>query len=307
METTAAEDLTSLAGNSAWSAAIADLRRSVDARLEEVLGRNRHQDGRVSLAMRYGALAPGKRLRPLMMLLTARALGAEEGSLMDVACALELVHAASLFLDDLPCMDDAALRRGQPTVHVKFGEDVATLSAVALLAEAWRLTANSQRLDATARLSMVTVFSDAVGVDGLVVGQYRDLHESSSASVAAAKTINHQKTSVLFEAAFDIACLAAGSSGETRECLKAAAAELGQAFQLLDDLADFELTSAETGKDAKQDVGKTTLVALLGPKLARQRLDSHVALAREYLEQAMPSDNSVIALTDSLFSRGRLK
>ncbi len=279
------------------------LRQAVDSRLAQLLARGQHPDSRIAAAMRYGVLAPGKRLRPMLMLLTAQALGAHEDDLLDIACALEMVHAASLFLDDLPCMDDAELRRGQSTVHVAFGVDVATLSAVALLATAWRITAAAPAIEPAARLSMVTVLSDAIGPDGLVAGQYRDLHESSTANVSLAETINHQKTSVLFEAAFDIACLAAGSGGPTRASLKAAAAELGQAFQLYDDLGDVELAPADMGKDTHQDEGKATLVALLGPAAARQKLHAHVERAHDYLWQAMPGDTAVIDLTHSLFSR----
>ena len=257
--------------------------------------------------MRYGVLAPGKRLRPLLMLVTAHALGADQDDLLDVACAVELVHAASLFLDDLPCMDDAGLRRGQPTVHIAFGEDVATLASVALLATAWRLTADTPQVTAAARLQMVTVLADAVGLDGLVGGQYRDLHASGAESISAVQVVNHKKTSVLFEAVFDIACLAAGSGPETRSQLRSAAAELGQAFQLLDDLLDRELESKETGKDSNQDSGKPTLVALLGPKLARQKLKDHVESANRWMQQAMPFDHSAVMLTNSIFAKSGLQ
>lgn len=290
----------------AASVTVVALRDAIDARLVALLGPPVHADDRIACAMRYGTLAPGKRLRPLLMLLTARALGVDPASLMDAACALEMVHAASLFLDDLPCMDDADLRRGLPTVHLVYGEDVATLGAVALLATAWRLAANAPALDPVVRVGMVTVLSDAVGLEGLVAGQYRDLHRPSSPCIASVQRTNHQKTSVLFEAAFEIACLAADSDATTRQCLKAAARELGQAYQLIDDLSDLELTAAQTGKDAHQDAGKATLVALMGPALARQKLADHRALVQEHLWQALPFDNDVTSLTDALFVRSGL-
>jgi len=279
------------------------LRQDIDGRLKALLMDGVHVDNRIASAMQYGALAPGKRIRPMLMLLTARALGAQIEKIMDIACALEMVHAASLFLDDLPCMDDADLRRGQSTVHIKFGVDVATLSAVALLATAWKITAGAPRIDPGIRVEMVTVLSNAVGLDGLVAGQYQDLHESSGATVSQAEQINHQKTGALFEAAFDIACLAAGSDLQTRQQLRRAAGELGQAFQLIDDLADAELEATDIGKDARQDVGKATLVALLGASVARRRLEAHVEQAHALLRQAMPGDDSVIGLTGALFGR----
>lgn len=279
------------------------LRRSVDRRLAVLLRDPEGGGNRVSAAMRYGTLAPGKRVRPLLLLLTARSLGVDPDELLDAACALEMVHAASLYLDDLPCMDDATLRRGQPTVHVAFGEDVAMLSAIALLTFALRTTATLAGVAAPLRTEMVAALSNAVGLQGLVTGQYQDLHDGHASSAGAAEQINDKKTGALFAVAFELAAIAAGSSMAVRAHMQEAAIELGRAFQLADDLADVEMNAERLGKNCQQDVGKRTLVAQLGAVRARRRLHAHVEEAQRLLALALPSDTALVELTGSMFRR----
>lgn len=285
---------------------IAGLRSQVNERLGMLLPAAHAQENPVAAAMRYGVLAPGKRVRPLLLLLAARGFGVDPADVLDAACALEMVHAASLFLDDMPCMDDAKLRRNQPTVHVAFGEDVAMLAVVALLASAWRITATASGLPPLVRTDMVTVLSEAVGINGLVTGQYRDLHATGPARTTPqiAQT-NQQKTGALFTAAFELAGLAAGANAETRALMREAAEALGQAFQLADDLADGELPAAVLGKDSQQDAGKSTLVALVGPSNTRRILAKHVQRAEALFAQAMPSDDALALLTRSIFAPPR--
>lgn len=283
---------------------IGELRANVEERLGSLLPQAGLEDNRVAAAMRYGVLAPGKRVRPLLTLLAARGFGMHPAAILDVACALEMVHAASLFLDDMPCMDDAKLRRNQPTVHVAFGQDVAMLAAVGLLASAWRITATVPGIAPLVRTDMVAVLSDAVGIEGLVTGQYRDLHSAGAALTTPqiART-NQQKTGALFAAAFELAGLAAGIDGRHREWMREAAQALGQAFQLADDLADGQMDASQLGKDAHQDVGKSTLVALVGPCSTRRLIAGHVRRAEALFTLAMPSDNALATLTRSLFAR----
>jgi len=291
---------------SAQDRLLAELCASVNARLDELLPEPAAPDNRVAAAMRYGVLAPGKRVRPLLLLLAARGFGVKPADVLDAACALEMVHAASLFLDDLPCMDDAKLRRNQPTVHIAFGEDVAMLAAIALLACAWRITATAPGLAPLVRTDMVSVLSDAVGIDGLVSGQYRDLHASGPARTTPqiAQT-NQQKTGALFTAAFELAGLAAGAGASTRAMMREAAQELGQAFQLADDLADGEMDASALGKDCLQDVGKPTLVALVGASSTRRILAAHVQRAEALFALAVPADHALAQLTRSLFAPQR--
>ncbi|WPB55825.1 polyprenyl synthetase family protein [Xylophilus sp. GOD-11R] len=279
------------------------MRLAIDHRLATLLQDCPNSGNRVSAAMRYGALAPGKRIRPVMLLLTARSLGLDSSQLLDAACALEMVHAASLFLDDLPCMDDAVLRRGQPTVHVAFGEDVALLGTIALLSCAVRTTATLPGIDAAIRADMVVALSNAVGLQGLVTGQYRDLHDSQEPiSPLAAEAINDQKTGALFAAAFELAAIAAGASPRVRGHLREAATALGRAFQLADDLLDVESSALETGKDSGQDAGKSTLVAQLGPARARRQLAAHVQEAQRQIALALPADTALAELTRCMFA-----
>jgi len=234
------------------------------------------EDGGVASAMRAGVLSPGKRIRPLMMLTLATDLGCRASALLDMACAIEMVHAASLVLDDLPCMDDAALRRGQPTVHRQFGEDAATLAAVGLLSLAFRTVAQAPGIGPQARSKAVVLLTDAVGLAGLVGGQYQDLREGAAPrSAEAIATTNHLKTGVLFDAAFGLCAVCVSADDATRGRLSALASELGQAFQLMDDLHDCALLSVDA-KDVGRDADKSTLIATLGESETLARLNAHV-------------------------------
>ncbi len=265
--------------------ALQALRDALHARLSQLLPEG-HERDLVGAAMREGTLAPGKRIRPLLLLLAAQDLGcpAEQPGLMDLACAVEMVHAASLILDDIPCMDDASMRRGRPTIHRQFGESVAILAAVALLSRAFGVVAEAQGLTDACKAQASAELSRAAGLEGLVQGQFRDLSEGAhSRSADAIVSTNTLKTATLFEATLQMAALAAGASHEARQPLRRFAQDLGQAFQLLDDLSD---GCCNTGKDIHQDSGKSTLVAILGPEAVRQRLQTHLGRADEYLSCA---------------------
>lgn len=262
-----------------------ELHAALQQRLDALLPAGDAND-RVSAAMREGVLAPGKRIRPLLLILAARDLGCDRNhpGLLDMACAVEMIHASSLILDDIPCMDNAAMRRGRPTIHRQFGEDVAILAAVALLSHAFGVVAAAEGLAPEARAQAVAELSTAVGTQGLVLGQYKDLREGSSArSPEAIATTNELKTSVLFSATLQLAALAAGAATPVRDKMRCIARDLGQAFQLLDDLADGH---AGTGKDINKDAGKSTLVAMLGADAVRQRLDTHLCSAEAHFSRA---------------------
>ena len=261
------------------------LREALQRRLDRLLPVGEQQD-LVYTAMREGTLVAGKRVRPLLLLLTARDLGCDvdQPGLLDLACAVEMVHAASLMLDDIPCMDDALLRRGRPTIHRQYGENVAILAAVALLSRAFGVIAEAQSLPHACKIQAVAELSAAVGLKGLVQGQYRDLHEGGQARSAEAILLtNELKTSRLFDATLQMAAIAADASPQARQRLRCFAQDLGQAFQLMDDLAD-GLNS--TGKDINKDSGKSTLVAMLGAEAVHQRLREHLRSADEHLSCA---------------------
>ncbi|MFG6665940.1 polyprenyl synthetase family protein [Halomonas sp. HNIBRBA4712] len=276
------------------------LRESLEKRLQNWLPEAPASD-RVAQAMREGTLTPGKRVRPLLLILAAQDLGdkvAFEG-LLDLACAVEMVHAASLILDDIPCMDNAALRRGRPTIHRQFGESVAILAAVALLSRAYAIVAEAPGLDGERRAAAVSRLAGAVGLQGLVQGQFLDLSEGGQRrDVDAILTTNELKTSKLFSATLALATLAADADEPAQTALLLFAEELGQAFQLIDDLADGVMG---TGKDLNQDAGKSTLVATLGEAAVRKRLDAHLARADAHLATACPQGGRTRAFVESWF------
>lgn len=278
------------------------LRDALHRRLDQLLPAGGERD-RVSAAMREGALAPGKRIRPLLLMLAACDLGCDKNhpGLLDLACAVEMVHAASLVLDDIPCMDNAALRRGRPTIHRQFGQDVAILAAVALLSNAFGVVAAAEGLSDACRAQAVAELSAAVGLQGLVQGQFRDLNEGNVArSEEAIADTNELKTSMLFSATLQMAALAADASPEIRQKLGFFARDLGQAFQLLDDLADGH---SGTGKDLNKDEGKSTLVALLGAEAVQQRLHAHLHSADQHLSWACQHGLATRRFMHSWFSQ----
>jgi geranylgeranyl diphosphate synthase, type II len=273
------------------------MRVAIDAQLRLLLPLPHDADDRVGIAMHEGVLAPGKRTRPLLMLLVGRGVGSESKALIDLACAVEMVHAASLFLDDMPCMDNAWMRRGRPAIHARFGQDVAMLAAVALLSQACATVASAPDLPGTLRSQLVQVLCEAVGARGLVRGQFRDLHEGRATRPASSiASTNEQKTGVLFAAALDMAALASAAPDEARQALRAAAIELGQAFQLRDDLEDACDEPGDRLKDSHRDDGKSTLVAVLGRDAVRRRLDVHLAQACEHLREAFRGNEGVVGL-----------
>ncbi|WP_110687725.1 polyprenyl synthetase family protein [Salinicola aestuarinus] len=264
---------------------LTSLKQTLQHRLDQLIPAGGERD-LVSAAMRDGALAPGKRIRPLLLILTARDLGCDthHPGLLDLACAVEMVHAASLMLDDIPCMDDAQLRRGRPTVHRQFGEHVAILAAVALLSNAFGVVSAAEGVASASRNEAVAELSAAVGLQGLVRGQFLDLSEGEAPrDEADIANTNELKTSMLFSATLQIAAIAAEASPMVRQRLRHVAKDLGQAFQLLDDLADGH---TGTGKDIDQDLGKSTLVATLGVDAVHQRLREHLESADDHFQHA---------------------
>jgi geranylgeranyl diphosphate synthase, type II len=256
------------------------LRASIEARLDELVPPASDPPRALHEAVRYALLAPGKRLRPVLTVLSAQHFGAREDAVLDVACAVEMVHTASLVLDDLPAMDNAEVRRRRATVHRAFGEDTAILAAVALLNQAFAVVSRSRQLDATLRMELVARLADAIGFGGLVAGQMRDLHDRGVATDPAnLQEINHQKTGVLFVAAVEAGARAAGASGKALEAARTFATHLGLAFQIGDDLLDVTSSVHDAGKDVRKDAGRASVVSELGSAEARTRMHEHVATA----------------------------
>jgi geranylgeranyl diphosphate synthase type II len=285
---------------------VEDLRSAVNARLDTLVPVGHRGPQRVNEAVRYALLAPGKRIRPLLTLLAAVDFGAAVGDALDVACATEMVHTASLVLDDLPSMDDARLRRGQPTVHVQYGESTAILAAVALLNQAFATVTRAGRLPCETRLALVERLSAAIGFEGLVTGQEKDLQDRGAATVARLESLNHQKTSVLFEAALEIGARVAGAADRSIDELRQVAAHLGLAYQIADDLFDISVSVGPQSKDLQQDAGKPTVVSILGAERARERFGHHMAEALKLLPSRGPGGRPLRDYIVVTFAQTRL-
>jgi geranylgeranyl diphosphate synthase type II len=248
----------------------------VEQRLGALVPPSEERPAGVHRAMRYALTGPGKRLRPVLTLAVAELFGRGDEAVLDVGCAVELVHACSLVLDDLPMMDDAALRRGRATVHRAHGEDVAVLAAFALFNRAYALLVESgQRLGLRRYTTedMVHHLAAAVGTGGLIGGQALDLeqrHEQGAPpDLDRLEYIHSHKTGALFMAAAELGAMAADARRRDLEAVTRYAKNLGLAFQITDDLLDAEGTPEQVGKDTGKDAGKTTFVKLLGVEGAR--------------------------------------
>ena len=231
--------------------------------------------GDLGAAMRYAVLAPGKRIRPTLTVLAAWEVGTQDLRSLDAGCALEMVHAASLVLDDMPSMDDASERRGQPATHVRFGEDVAMLCAITLLSHAFATLSTMHGVEPEKRCALVAILAQAVGTEGLAGGQYRDLRPSTRGGPMLVQDVNRKKTGALFVAAADMAAVLHQVDGEASEPIRRCTVELGHAYQIFDDLLD----GAKPNGDPSEDAGKVTLLSLLGQDGARTRLQTHIESA----------------------------
>lgn len=276
-----------------------DVRAAVEQRLDQLLPACSDERDLVALAMRDCTLAPGKRMRPILLILAAQGLGHDGDQALDLGCAVELVHAASLVLDDMPCMDNARLRRGRPTVHLKFGEDVAILAAVALLSRAFGVIAGISGLAPATRMQLVEVMANTVGMQGLVRGQFKDLREGQQQRGADEIALtNNLKTGVLFGAIMDMAWLISDAKASTRPILQNFAMELGQAFQMYDDLRDH---CPDSDKDQGKDEGKSTFVALYGEQKVREQLQAHLVSAEGHLCQVYGGSRMITGYMRMIF------
>ncbi|MFC5479917.1 polyprenyl synthetase family protein [Massilia suwonensis] len=288
-----------------WQAELAAIRHEFEERMAELLPDSGNGADLLTQAMRAGTLSAGKRLRPLLLMLVARDLGCASPALVDIACAVEMVHAASLILDDLPCMDDASLRRGQPTIHVQFGEDVAILASVALLSRAFGVLASAPEVPPAVRARLVAKLSETVGTAGLVRGQFEDLRAGAQRSEQEIATTNELKTGVLLGVSVDMAAILAETDDCVAQSLRAFALAAGHAFQIRDDFQDdVAMDTTVTGKDTGKDLGKATLVNALGFEEAKKRLMRHLDEADRNLTDAIGSKQRTRRFVDTLFGQG---
>ena len=276
------------------AARVAGWRARVDAAIERALPAPHEAPQRLHAAMRHATLDGGKRMRPLLVYATGTAFGAAATALDAPAAAVELVHAYSLVHDDLPAMDDDALRRGKPTVHVAYGEATAILAGDALQSLAFEVLAGghgaaagggpdaSADADPDARVAMLRELAVAAGMRGMCGGQALDIDATGRAAgldLGALQDLHARKTGALLRASVRLGAFAAGVDAATLRRLDAFADALGLAFQVRDDLLDVESDSATLGKTAGKDAAqaKATFPALLGTAGTRARLDALAA------------------------------
>lgn len=267
-------------------------------------------------AMRHGLLAPGKRLRPILVIMAAEACGGRDVDAMPAACAVEMVHAYSLIHDDLPAMDDDDLRRGQPTCHKQFGEALAILAGDALLTLAFQvLTEGYSSATASGCCRHLAI---GAGAGGMVGGQVLDLAQEdadreSNGALEQLETIHATKTGALFRACLQVGAWSAlgetpgGPDPAIMKNLDSFGRCLGMLFQITDDLLDVESSADQTGKRVQKDAarGKLTYPGLLGLAESRRRAGDLADLARKHLTPLGPYGQRLAALVPFILERKR--
>jgi len=264
---------------------------------------------RLGEAMRYATLGGGKRIRALLCLASAEALGGHAEAALRAACALEMIHAYSLVHDDMPCMDNDSLRRGKPTVHIAFGEAVALLAGDTLQARAFEvLTPASHAVPAPLQAALCRLLAAASGQTGMCGGQAIDLLSvGKSLTQAELENMHRLKTGALLEAAVMMGAACASEASEsTRNHLQSYARHLGLAFQVMDDVLDCTADSATLGKTAGKDADndKPTYVSLLGLDAARAYAhDLHAQALAALAAAQLPQSAQLQALAASVVER----
>jgi geranylgeranyl diphosphate synthase type II len=280
----------------------------VDEALDRVLPPESAAPPTLHRAMRYSVQAGGKRLRPLLVIAGAEAVGGSAEQVMETACAMEMIHTYSLIHDDLPAMDNDDYRRGMLTNHKVFGEAIAILAGDALLTLAFKLIALNGARTGDARIiaALVTDIADAAGTDGMVGGQVVDI-ESEGKTIAPEMLdyIHLHKTAALIRAALRVGALLAGARPEQVDAIGRAGQALGLAFQIVDDILDVEGSLAELGKTAGSDERKqkATYPSLHGLPKSKERARALIEETKHLLNPLGPAADPIRALADYVFER----
>jgi len=277
------------AAGTGFANALGETAKLTDAALDRLIAVPTGYEARVFEAMRYAVLAPGKRLRPFLVLASAQLFAVSRRSALQAALAVELVHAYSLVHDDLPAMDDSDLRRGRPTVHKAFDEATAVLAGDGLLTLAFEVLAHPDTHgDPGVRCELVASLAHASGVNGMVGGQMFDLIAEThpELDIGAITRLQRLKTGALIAFSCEAGAILGKAPTELRMALRGYAHDLGLAFQIADDLLDVQGSAGETGKPVGQDAaaGKATFVSILGVERARAQAELLVRQAVAHLD-----------------------
>jgi geranylgeranyl diphosphate synthase type II len=279
---------------------------AVDAALDVFLPPETERPGTLHKAMRYSVFAGGKRLRPILVMAGAEAVGGTAEQVMPTACAMELIHTYSLVHDDLPAMDNDDFRRGVPTNHKVFGEATAILAGDALLTLAFRLVADNLRQANPGALEVVVDIADAAGHGGMVAGQVADLEaEGRQVGADTVDYIHAHKTGALIRTSLRVGARLCGATAEQVRALSVAGADLGLAFQIVDDILDVVASSEELGKTAGKDQiqQKATYPAIHGIEASRARARALVDEADAALAALGPRAEPIRALGRFILER----
>ncbi|MFP5077998.1 polyprenyl synthetase family protein [Rhizobium sp. YIM 134829] len=267
------------------------LKSDIEKRLEALLESTDYTPPNLAAAMRHAMLSGGKRFRPLLFVLTVPQLNHRKAAI-DIGCAVEMVHTASLILDDLPCMDDAALRREKPTTHIVFGQATAILAGISLLTRGINILATVEGVSGEARARLVASLSLAVGATGLAAGQEVDLNGAYAQDVDVERK-NWLKTGKLFAAMAEMSSILDVRPDHQSEALTEMAFHIGSAFQALDDLLDVIALKETLGKDIGKDLGKMTMVSDRGEAATRCLYISHLEAAERALGRCGVEQESI--------------
>jgi geranylgeranyl diphosphate synthase, type II len=279
-----------------------ELQDKVDAYLDALRFAAEPGTARLEEAMRYSLLAGGKRIRPVLALATAEALGRPTDEVLPLAAAIEMIHTYSLIHDDLPAMDDDELRRGKPTCHVAFGEDVAILAGDGLFAEALRLALEQQQGEPANVIAAVREVVTAAGTHGMVGGQFLDV---AGADRTDLRRLHELKTGALIAASVGSVLALEGLGGPATIPFRRFAAELGVVFQIVDDILDVTGDEEELGKPRGSDErhGKATYVSVFGLDRARELARESHAAARSALAEADGATGRLGQIADYILTR----
>ena len=265
-----------------------DVAEAVNRTIERLLPETDLPEDRLYEAMRHGTLAGGKRLRPFLVIHSANLFNVDTNRSRRVAAALEFIHCYSLIHDDLPAMDDAGLRRGQPTVHKKYDEATAILAGDALLTLAFEVLVDvNTHEDPRVRCELVQSLAQASGGHGMIGGQMLDLiGENQEFDLGTISRLQRMKTGKLMAFACESGAILGKAGEPQRRALCNYAHDLGLAFQVTDDILDVEADPQDTGKDTRKDeeAGKATFVSTMGKEGARERAEMLISQAKAHLK-----------------------